>query len=100
MAKQGEGWGFLLESVKVGIGASMPPASQFVTAAALFSTQVTVRLVPQAEAAFAHRSHASAPSSSSKSMVSPLAYLCMVVTSSSVEGFFEAIDSGHHAVST
>ncbi len=50
MAKHGEGWGFLLESVKAGIGASMPPASQFFTAAALFSTHVTVRLAPQAEA--------------------------------------------------
>src|SRR3984885_16165002 len=73
MVKHGEGWGFSLESVKLEIGASMPPASQFFVAAAWFSTQVTVRLAPQAEAALAHRSHDSAPSSSSKSMLSPLA---------------------------
>src|ERR1700678_1359707 len=73
MVKHGEGWGFLLESVKLAMGASMPPASQFFTAAAWSSTQVTVRLAPQAEAAFAHSSHASAPSSSLKSTASPLA---------------------------
>src|ERR1039458_3264157 len=100
-AKHGEGWGFSLESPKLATGASMPPASQFFVAAAWLSTQVTVRLLaPQAEADFAHRSHDSAPSSSSKSMVSPLAYLCMVVTSSFVEGFCEANPSGHHCVST
>src|ERR1700721_1265751 len=100
MAKHGEGSGFSLESVNFAIGASMPPASQFFVAAAWLSTQVTVRVAPHAEAACAHRSHDSAPSSSSKSMVSPLAYLCMMVTSSSVEGFCEAIGSGHHDVST
>src|ERR1700722_18067361 len=100
MAKQGEGWGFWLESVKLAMGASMPPASQFFVAAAPLSTHVTVRLAPQAEADFAHRSHASAPSSSSKSIASPLAYLCMVATSSFVEGFCEACASGHHDVST
>src|ERR1700685_1241745 len=99
-AKQGEGWGVSLESVNFAIGASIPPASQFFTAAAPLSTHATVRLAPQAEAAFAHRSHDSAPSSSSTSMASPLAYLCMMVTSSSVEGFCEACASGHHDVST
>ena len=49
----------------------MPPASQFVTAAAWLSTHVTVRLAPQAEAGLNHSSHASAPSSLSKSTVSP-----------------------------
>jgi hypothetical protein len=33
-------------------------------------------------------------------MESPLAYLCTVVTSSSVEGFCEACASGHHCGST
>src|ERR1700677_2759320 len=100
MAKHGEGWGFSLESVNLAMGASMPPASQFFVAAAWFSTQVTVRAAPQADAAFAHRSHDSADISSPKSMSSPLEYLCMVVTSSSVEGFCEASESGHHCVST
>src|SRR5271163_1412341 len=72
-AKHGEDWGFSLESVNLATGAWMPPASQFVTAAAWFSTHVTVRLAPQAEADLAHSSHASAPSSLSKSTVSPLA---------------------------
>ena len=96
MAKHGEGWGSSLERAKLAIGASIPPAAQFYSAAAWFSTQVTVRLAPQAEAALAHRSHESAPDSSLKSTVSPLAYLCIVVTSSSVEGFCEAIETGHH----
>src|SRR5271168_4164312 len=47
-AKHGEDWGFSLESVNLATGAWMPPASQFVTAAAWFSTHVTVRLAPQA----------------------------------------------------
>src|ERR1700722_2639961 len=100
MAKHGVGWGFSLESVNLAIGASRPPASQFVVAAAWFSTQLTVRAAPQAEAALAHSSHDSAEISSSKSISSPLEYLCMVVTSSSVDGFCEASDSGHHCVST
>src|ERR1700685_3282677 len=98
--KHGEGWGFSLESVNFAIGASMPPASQFLAAAAPLRTHATVRLVPQAEADFAHRSHDSAPSSSSKSMLSPLAYVCMTLTSCSVEGLCVAIESGHHDVST
>src|ERR1700733_5628954 len=99
-AKHGEGWGFSLESVNFAIGASMPPASQFFTAAAPLSTHATVRLAPQAEADFAHRSHDSAPSSSSKSMLSPLAYVCMTLTSCSVEGFCEASARGQHDFST
>src|ERR1700691_3150023 len=99
MAKHGVGWGFSLESVNLAMGASMPPASQFVVAAAWFSTQFTVRAAPQADADLAHRSHDSADTSSLKSMSSPLEYLCMVVTSSSVEGFSEASESGHHCVS-
>jgi hypothetical protein len=39
----------------------MPPASQFLMAVAWFSTQVTVRLVPQAVADLAHRSHPMSP---------------------------------------
>ena len=57
----GQGWGFSLESVNFAMGASIPPASQFFVAAAWFSTQVTVRAAPQADADLAHRSHDSAP---------------------------------------
>src|ERR1700722_10804898 len=86
--------------VNCATGASMPPASQFFVAALWLSTHDTVKLAPQAEADFAHKSHDSAPSSSSKSTASPLAYVCMMLTSCSVEGFCEAISSGHHEVST
>jgi len=74
MVEAREGWGFSLESVRLAMGASMPPASQFFVAGCVVQARhVTVRLGAAGRGRLRHSSHASAPSSSLKAMESPLA---------------------------